>query len=242
MKLRKIICLGFALGLLFFAALGSKAAGSGYKFGELTDLANKYQTDKGYGHHYTEVYEYFFYPIKYEAKKILEIGIEKGGSLKMWRDYFPNAVIYGIDIQDSSMFNSKTIKTFVADQADRKKMQAFIDTYGDSFDIILDDGGHSMQQQQTSFGYLFKYLKPGGYYIIEDVHTSIFAYYNNSYGALPAEDNTTLTMINGFVKTGIVNSKYTLEEESNYLNANIVYCNILSRDNGRSITCIFKKK
>jgi len=242
MKSGKILCLGFVVSLLFFTAFCPKSAGSEYQFGELTDLAEKYRTDKGYGHHYTEVYEYFFYPVKYDTKKILEIGIAGGASLKMWRDYFPNAVIYGIDINDESALNSPTIKTFIADQSDRKKLQAFIDAHGDGFDIILDDGGHSMEQQQISFGYFFKYLKSGGYYIIEDMHTSIFAYYHAEYGALPTEDNTTLTMVNNFVKTGGIDSKYMLKEESDYLNANIVYCNMLSRDKGRSITCIFKKK
>ena len=60
MKLRNILCLPFVISLLFFSALRSESASSEYKFGELTDLANKYKTDKGSSHHYTEVYEYFF--------------------------------------------------------------------------------------------------------------------------------------------------------------------------------------
>jgi hypothetical protein len=64
----------------------------------------------------------------------------------MFGDYFPNAVIYGIDIIDTFWLNSNTIKTFVADQANRKQLKGFIDMYGDGFDIILDDGGHAMAQ------------------------------------------------------------------------------------------------
>jgi len=48
------------------------------------------------GHNYTEVYEYFFLPLKYAPIRILEIGIEEGGSLRLWEKYFPNATIFGI--------------------------------------------------------------------------------------------------------------------------------------------------
>lgn len=214
-----------------------------HNFGELEALAHKYGSDKGNSsHHYTETYEYFFCPIKYSAKKIFEIGIEQGASLKMWRDYFPNAVIYGIDILDTSKLNSDTIKTFVADQGNRKNLQNFINTFGGEFDIILDDGGHMMELQQVSFGYLFKYVKPGGYYIIEDVHTSVYSIYHEDYGATANGENTTLTMIDNFVRTGTIKSKYMNPGEEKYLIANIEYCNLFSRDMGHSITCIFKKK
>jgi hypothetical protein len=238
MKRGKIISLVLGLSLFLFVISGSICMGSEYKFGELTNLSDKYLTDKGSeGHYFTEVYEYFFYPIKYEAYKICEIGIAEGASLKMFRDYFPKAVIYGIDIVDCSGLNSDTIKTFVADQANRKQLKSFIDTYGYDFDIILDDGGHTMEQQQVSFGYLFKYLKPGGYYVIEDVHTSFFG---SDYGVEKNEGNTTLTMINNFIRSRKIESKYMTAEEKNYLTKNIRYCNLLSRKSG--ITCIFKKK
>ena len=240
MKLGKIIFLVFSLAL--FATLGSGCAHSEYKFDGLTKLADRYGTDKGSdGHCFTEVYEYFFYPIKYNARKICEIGIDEGASLKMFRDYFPHAVYYGIDIIDSSWFNSDVTKTFIADQASREQLKDFIDTYGGDFEVILDDGGHTMEQQQISFGYLFEYLKQGGYYIIEDVHTSLPELYDR-FGVEENEENTTLTMINSFIRSGKIKSKYMTIEEENYLTAHIEYCSLLSRNSGRSITCIFKKK
>ena len=208
-------------------------------FNDLTLFADRYGTDKGSsGHHYTEVYEYFFYPIKYTARNIFEIGIAAGASLRMFRDYFPNAIISGIDIINCAHLNSDVIKTFVADQANRQKLEDFTETYKCEFDIILDDGGHTMQQQQVSLGYLFKYVKPGGYYIVEDVHTSLLA---SGYGVEENKENTTLVMIDNFIRTGKIESKYMTAEEENYLNENIKYCNLLSRDKGGSITCIFKK-
>ena len=95
-----------------------------------------------------------------------------------------------------------------------------------------------MEQQQVSFGFLFKLVRPGGYYIIEDVHTSLLA----DYGAEPGGENTSLTMIDRFVRNGKIESKYVTDEERQYLDSNISYCNLMSRDNGKSITCIFKKK
>ncbi len=240
MKFKKIMSLVLGWILVLFAILSSGCAGSEYKFGKLTKLADKYEADKGSKrHYYTEVYEYFFWPMKNKARKICEIGIAQGASTNMFRDYFPDAVIYGIDILDRFWLNSNAIKTFVADQANRKQLKNFIDAYGDNFDIILDDGGHTMEQQQVSFGYLFKYLKPGGYYIIEDVHTSLE--YHGGWGVEENEENTTLVMINNFIRNGSVKSKYMNTEEVDYLTANISYCNLLSRG-GSSITCIFKKK
>jgi len=238
MKSQRIKILG--LGLVLSVILGSGC--TGYNPGELTRLADEYGSDKGSkGHGYTEVYEHFFYPKKYEARKIFEIGVFRGAPMKMFRDFFPKAIIYGIDIVDTSSLDSNKMKTFIVDQANRKQLKDFIDTHGYDFDIILDDGGHSMEQQQVSFGYLFRYLKSGGYYIIEDVHTSIPEYYPG-YGVEENEENTTLVMINNFIRSGRMKSKYMTPEGKNYLTANIEYCDLLSRNSGKSVTCIFKKK
>jgi hypothetical protein len=236
---KRSLCLLLSLSLALCALSVSGCASREYQFGELTRLADKYKTDKGsILHHYTEVYEYFFYPIKSTARKICEIGILEGASLKMFAEFFGKAVIYGIDIKDASQLNSERIRTFVADQSDRKQLAAFINANGSEFDLILDDGGHSMPQQQVSFGYLFKDVRPGGYYIIEDVHTSLLS----DYGVEPGEANTTLTMIHQYVRSGQIESKYMTEEEKQYLDSNISYCNLMSRDKGTSITCIFGKK
>ena len=239
MMAKKSVCEVLILGLVLCFLAGPGCVSKEYKFGELTLLADKYKSDKGSSlHRYTEVYEYFFYPLKSSARKICEIGVLEGASLKMFAEYFGGAVIYGIDIKDTSHLNSDRIRTFVADQADRKQLSAFADANGSDFDFILDDGGHSMPQQQISFAYLFKYVRSGGYYIIEDVHTSLL----NDYEVEPGEGNSTLTMINRFIRNGEIESKYMTDEEKLYLDLNISYCNLMSRNNGTSMTCIFKKK
>ena len=236
-------CLVLLVGAVSFrAASECRFAVSKYKFGEMTALADKYGTDKGSGGNlYSEVYEYFFAPIKQTARKVFEIGIDKGASIEMWRDYFPKATIYGIDIIDESRFNSGRIKTFIADQANRGDLQRFVHTYGSDFDIILDDGGHSMRQQQVSLGALFKHVRSGGYYVIEDLGTSLFE--KGSYEIDPDGKNTTLDMVLSYIKTGKIESKYLSSEEKEYLVSNIIYCNLLFRGSkGKVIGCIFKKR
>lgn len=210
--------------------------------GELTRLAGT-KTDKGVTvHHFTEVYERFFSPLKLTAVKVFEIGIAGGGSLEMWRDYFPNATVYGIDIYPKAELDSDRVKTFVADQADRAQLAAVIDKFGGGYDIIIDDGGHSMEMQQVSVGYLFKYLKPGGFYVIEDVHTSLPELWSG-FGVEPGGGNSTLAMLERFIASGRLDSPYLSGAEKNDLARSIEFCNLFSRNNRfRSLTCILKKR
>ncbi len=228
--------------LLLLCFTGCKNSTKANEFGELSSLALG-KTDKAMdGHGFTELYEHIFHPLKDSPIKIFEIGILDGGSLILWRDYFPNARIYGIDVVDKSNLDSERIKTFVANQANRDQLDAFIDKHGGDFDIILDDGGHKMEQQQKSLGHLFKYVKPGGYYIIEDVHTSLPQYYSG-YGVEEDETNSTLEMINLFIKKKLIKSKYLTPIEEDYLRNNIEYCNLFFRnDELHSIACVFKKR
>lgn len=227
--------------LMLVMVTGYFACTDKHQFGELREMADG-MTDKDMTvHGFVEPYEHFFFPLKETAVRICEIGIGKGGSLIIWRDYFPKAKVYGIDIDDCSDLQSERVKTFIADQADRNQLQSFIDEYGGDYDIILDDGGHRMDQQQISFGFLFKHVKPGGYYVIEDVHTSLYDYYP-AYGAEEDEKNTTLSMIHNFNRYSSIRSPYLTSEEMDYLNNNIDYCSLFFRNNTiYSMTCIFKK-
>jgi cephalosporin hydroxylase len=117
--------------------------------------------------HFIEAYQKHF--AGRTPKRILEIGVQGGGSLKIWRDFFPEAEIVGVDTLESCKeFETGNIKIFIGDQADVK----FLETLG-NFDIIIDDGGHYMTQQQVSMNTLLaNQLNPGGLYVIEDLHTS----------------------------------------------------------------------
>jgi len=230
----------------------------GYKFFQKTTNQFKYTADIKFGlldsmavgktdkssleHGFTEIYEETFAFLKNEPIRLCEIGIAQGGSLLMWKEYFPKAKIYGIDILNRHKMNSDRVETFVADQSDREQLQSFINEYGGDFDILIDDGGHAMNMQQISFGFLFKFIKPGGYYVIEDVHTSSEKL-GPYYGAEIGGGNSTLTMIINFIRSGKIESKYLTNEECAYLSANIEYCTLFTRSNNiRSSMCIFKKK
>lgn len=100
--------------------------------------------------------------------KMLEIGIQDGFSLKMWEKYFPNGIIYGADIINKKRLDTNRIKTFIINQENKVQLS----TLPADLDFIIDDGGHTMLQQQVTLVTLFDHLKSGGIYIIEDLHTS----------------------------------------------------------------------
>ncbi len=117
--------------------------------------------------HFIEAYKKHFADLK--PKRVLEIGVQGGGSLKIWRDMFPEAEIVGVDLDPvCKEHEGQNIKVFIGDQCDVK----FLETLG-NFDIIIDDGGHKMTHQQVSMNTLMmNQLNPGGIYVIEDLHTS----------------------------------------------------------------------
>lgn len=238
MKVKIVLQLIFILfGLNLFSQSINNANSS------LIDLCDQYPTDKCPNlHNYISIYEKEFAPVKNQVKKVFEIGILSGASHRMWKAYFKNAAIYGIDIEDCSHLEKEGIHTFLADQSNRQNLHSFIEKYGSGFDIIIDDGGHTMDQQQISLGYLFPYLKSGGIYIIEDVHTSLLKYYQG-FGAEENGTNTTFNMLTRFISTNEIVSVYMQQEEMDYLKLNIASCELAYIANGlHSIMCIIRKK
>ena len=104
---------------------------------------------------------------------ILEIGIAKGGSLRMWKNYFSSdSTIVGIDINpECKKFEKDNIKTYIGNQTDVNFLGSVIKDIGKP-DIIIDDGGHTSSQQIISFNYLFGHLNDKGIYLVEDTHAS----------------------------------------------------------------------
>lgn len=132
--------------------------------------------------HYSPIYDFHFEKFHNQPHlplSLLEIGVASGGSLFAWQEYFPTASINGIDINpDCKQYEDGNIKVFIGDQADAEFLNSVNERSG-PFDIIIDDGGHMMSQQLTSFMTLFPLLRDGGFYVIEDLHTSYWpAYYD----------------------------------------------------------------
>lgn len=148
----------------------------------LNEIFNKYLCDKGtdpttvHCHGYGDAYEAMFAEFREKPIKMLEVGVMDprmpGASLKAWYEYFTNARIFGFDVVDAKEFNNDRITTFQGDQSNHGDLLKFIRNYGGGFTIIIDDGSHKDEHQQITLGFLFRYLLPGGYYIIEDCHVS----------------------------------------------------------------------
>lgn len=122
-------------------------------------------------HHYLKVYESWLGPLRGRPITLLEIGLWKGGSLRMWREYFgASATIVGIDIDPAvAAYADEGFRIFVGDQADPAFLQGVRDSIG-AFDVVIDDGGHYMSQQVNTFEAL--YSATSCLYIVEDTHTS----------------------------------------------------------------------
>ena len=169
---------------------------------ELNILCDKYQCDKGFldinnrilhknfnPHTYADFYDRIFYYRKNFVNKVFEFGIGSnnlnipanmgkkfipGASLRVWRDYFPNAFIYGADIDKNVLFSEERIKTFYIDQLNIKLFGIlFKEVDEDEFDIIIDDGLHSFEAITNTFEGSYGKLNKNGIYIIEDVDLCI---------------------------------------------------------------------
>ncbi len=125
--------------------------------------------------HYFEIYERFLSPIRRANPVVLEIGVQLGGSVEMWRDYFGLATrIYGVDINpDARRQEDIVTRVFIGDQSDRTFLRSLVREIGTP-DVVIDDGGHTANQQITAFEELYPALSANGLYFVEDTHTSLW--------------------------------------------------------------------
>ncbi len=132
--------------------------------------------------HYFDIYERHFARFRGREITILEIGVAHGGSLQMWKEYFgPKAKIYGLDINPKCKeFEEENIKIFTGSQSDRKLLRE-IKSSIPPIDILIDDGGHMMNQQIVTFEELFDHIKEDGVYLAEDLHTSYWLEFGGGY-------------------------------------------------------------
>jgi 23S rRNA U2552 (ribose-2'-O)-methylase RlmE/FtsJ len=120
--------------------------------------------DKGTLHSYIDgYYESAFGPFRDSATRVLEVGINRGHSLVVWKEFFPNAEIIGVDIADYGIRDAN----FTLIYGDATKEETFNGI--DNIDIAIDDGSHMLEHQLRTFMILFPKLKKGGLYVIEDI-------------------------------------------------------------------------
>jgi len=160
---------------------------------DLKQLACVFHSDKWSTHWYAQHYEKFFQPIRKKRLNVLEIGVggyeqlDKGGaSLRMWKTYFPNSRIVGIDVYDKTGLSEPRIDIRHCDQTDAEGLRKISDEYG-GFDIVIDDGSHVSEHVIRTFHILFPLLRENGVYAIEDTQT---AYWTSFGGGVDKPDNT----------------------------------------------------
>lgn len=148
----------------------------------LRQLALKYETDKGSGvfdgnpgHNYIPFYEQ---TLPENPKKLLEIGVLKGASIRMWREYFPDCEIHGLDLfEDNPIPDIEGVVWHKGHQCDFVLLDKL---RNENFDVIIDDGSHGSRDQMITFYGLYN----GKHYYIEDLQCNGEDFYSQG---LPIE-------------------------------------------------------
>ncbi len=207
--------------------------------GILDELGIKYGTDKSSrGHGYLNVYEKYLSEFKDKPISFMEIGMLHGASVNVWQDYFTQAKLYGVDCRKNRLRQDGRVKSFWANQANREHLEKIVQETG-LIDIIVDDGGHQMSQQQISLGFLFPYIKSNGLYIIEDLHTSWDV--NKAFN-VPYDPRTTLHALKKLRDEGKIDAAHITPTEAQYINDNTKSCIIEIGENGVHSEIAFIRK
>ncbi len=134
----------------------------------LEELGAKYQPSKRH-HNYLQHYWTHLRDIRHQVRSMIEIGVQTDRSVRMWEEFFPNAQIYGIDIDPACReFESGRVHIRIGSQADPVFMNGVLDEIGETLDLVIDDGSHVPDHQLHTFNQLFPRLSDHGVYIIED--------------------------------------------------------------------------
>lgn len=138
-------------------------------------IGKKFKTDK-FAHRfkgitYLQIYDLYFRYLREKTISLLELGILRGASLRMWESYFTHGRVYGLDNNPKcKQYEKGRINIEIGDQTDERIIDKLA-IKARRFDIIVDDCSHIYTKTILSFKYLWKYLSPGGYYIIEDIRS-----------------------------------------------------------------------
>lgn len=200
-------------------------------------LCDLHGTDKGTGtdrkntHNYTKVYSEIFDSLKDENIIVFECGIgtnytdvpsnmgkdgKPGASLRLWKDYFANAHVYGADIDDRILFQEERISTGKMNQLEKESIDDFFQSFNNfSPNIIIDDGLHNERAARSLYDNCFPRLANNGIYVIEDVDysycDSLLEYVSSDkdnrvdlhkyIGGNTKNDNTLIVIYKGFNKS-----------------------------------------
>jgi hypothetical protein len=141
----------------------------------LYNLVNDKTTDKNTVHSYLDTYESLFCAKQFDNMNVLEVGIYNGGSIKLWRDYFVNSKIYGVDIindhdgliSEHSILTDSRIKLYTRTNAYDINFVNHLSK--DKYDILIDDGPHSYESVEFFVKYYLPLLRGNGILVVEDI-------------------------------------------------------------------------
>jgi len=192
----------------------------------LTEIARSFGTDKAGIHHYTPHYSRHLGHLRGEAFTMLEIGIggydresQGGASLRMWKEFFPEAQILGLDIEDKSFVDEARIRSFQGDQTDEALLRRIEAEHGPLV-VVIDDGSHRPEHIRETFRILFPRLPEGGIYAIEDTQTSYWPEWGGSEDRSDA--GTTMALVKDLVD-GLNYEEYVDESYApSYTDLNVV--------------------
>jgi hypothetical protein len=146
----------------------------------LRELFNNLELHCSKWENYFDVYETYFSKFKGKSPVIVEVGICHGGSAEMWQKYFgKDATIIGIDIVDCTKYKTEGCLQIIGDQGSSSFWDNFLQKYPE-IDIFIDDGSHIPAHQILTLQKVWPYIKTGGVYLCEDLHSNIWPEFNTS--------------------------------------------------------------
>jgi len=151
---------------------------------------------------YFAIYHRHFKKFRNKKPTVIEFGVSHGGSLQMWKSYFgPGARIFGVDKNPKCKVAAEPgIKVLIGDQADPAFLKKVCGVVG-PIDILIDDGGHRMEQQIATFEGMYRSVKIGGIYLVEDLQTSYLPRYGGGLrrpGTMIEYAKTLIDRMNGW--------------------------------------------
>lgn len=234
----------------------------------LHELGVRYGTDKVH-HNYLVVYDRLFAPLRSTARRMLEVGVFRGASVMMWRDYFARAEIVGMDVfGQASGLDFSTAKMMLDRQSagfykaakrgaygarvnvtrcnhsDVASMERFVGAEraaSREYDIIVEDGSHLQRDQQLNLAQLLPLVRAGGYYIIEDINTGFQPYYDEPMHGV----NTTFGVLQRMRHSGRFDSKHLSQRQAQYIEQWIEVAVLFAppaRLYRRHMTCVIRKR
>lgn len=186
----------------------------------LVEIGTKSKSDK-VQHGYLPLYDRHFQDVT--IQNLLELGIFRGHSLALWRAWKPEARVEGWDLHPRHVEGCVTRKVNLES---RLSIRRVLRHSGPShWDVVIDDAGHTMRQQQLSLSLLFSRSR---YFVVEDLHTSFDSRF------FRANDQSTFNLLEALAERGRWSSKYSSDEERFYIesNAEILCLSINQSANG----------